>query len=317
MAVPPNKRRRISKVKPKVPYKPKWLRVKSSNSNNGTYVKRTGNYLKGRPKRTGTHSWGTSHSYGFKTIPKWIYGSIKMVAPLFNGNSLPFQITNNIGLQGFDTGDSAVLGNRADLAAYCTSGSDKNFLHKIVGKLLCTNQTSANVTVDLYEWKCRRDNKSTGLGTQFNTASGGTTCLKFGTTPFMVSLCTQEFKILKVTRYVLAQGESFEHTMTCYINKIVDAVLIGDSTSYTGFKDYTYGILPIQNGLPYNDSTTKTQVSLGKNVCDYAFSKFFTTYHYGTGVGGLSAATTMVSSFTVAEDIMNEDSGAAGALVQA
>lgn len=310
------KRRRSSKSKPKIPKKPAFLRSrKTSTSNNGNYTKRTGNYLKGHPKRTGTHAWGVSHTYGTKNIPKWIYNTIKMVPSAYAGNSLSIQLTNNVGVQVIDTGDSLTLGNSTDLVTYASPSAAKTFLHKIVGKLICTNQTSANVTIELYEWCARRDNHSTGPGTIMNGV-GSATYSKFGVTPFMYQKLCQEFKILKVTRYILAQGESFEHTMNVFVNKIIDSTVIADS-GYNALKDITYGILPIQIGLPYNDSTTKTQISLGKNVCDFVFSKWFTTYSYGVSPSTISASTALPSSFTVAEDIMNEDSGTAGALVQA
>lgn len=269
------------------------------------------NNLRGKSHRTGNRSWGATHSYGRKSMPRWSKSLIKEQNVYTNAISDQFQILNLIGQQQSDTADKPILYNETDLLAYCNP-SARAFQHHGVLKLLATNQSDSNVFIDLYEWVARRDSPRAGLATLYAASAGPN---YFGNTPFQVETCVQTCKILKVTRYILAQGESFEHVMHVYPNKMTDATMTGD-TSYKMFRGLTHGILPIQYGAPYNDITTKTQISLGKNAVDYVYSKHY--YSYGiTNLGSVHDNTNLVTAFTIAEDIMNEDSGVAVAYVQA
>lgn len=276
--------------------------------------------LHAKAHKTGTHSWGSSHSFGQKRVNKWTHELIKHTGAYTNGVTSAFQLTNTVGIQTWDVNDNCTIGTRTDLNFYTKCGLtgvyQKVFLKHMVINLKATNQTDSNVILDFYEYKFRQTAIAavTGMGYLYNQSAGPTYPQN---TPFQDANTVAYVKVLKVTRYILAQGESLEHVMHIYPNKWINAAFTNVNDDGLCIRDYTYGLMPIQIGMPYNDSTTKTQVSLGKNVVDYVVSKHFYSYGITDTATADNDHNNLVTSFTIGEDIMNEDTGLAVGLVQA
>lgn len=327
-----------------------WSKVKraaarSKNKNRPLFKRKTRTFTpsmqRGKPKKVGTSHWLTASSFGRKS-PKGIFlkglkrSQLKEHVVVIDA----FSISSVVGLQAVsnsaNTGKMACWTPRQiyDMAAETAQGiNEKLLLLNCQTRLLGTNQSNANQFLEIYEIVNRQDVQIQNTIAQTPVdAWGGTsesetiTTNVPGQTPFQTRAFTLLYKVLKITRYNLNPGESFEHIMNDHVNKPFDVYktqnISNQQTPPTanqgGFRGLTKWHMIVQWSAPYNDVTTKTQVSLGAGNVDYVFTKRFTFEQIQ-----ISGATTnlvsnnLPNAFTVAEDIMNDDSGAAAALANA
>lgn len=292
---------------------------KSSNSKKSV--------LKGKPRKVGTNHWLTVFNAKPGKMPKWLKYGCKMTEKSNYNITSAFQILNTPGTQAFD-GLSANVYSPYDIANFITPGvQSKNepiVLLNCKAKLFGTNQTNANQFIDIYELKARHDvyGNIGGIGngdnpdiimrtTQFEDTAND--CFQIGFTPFEKRTLTEAFKIQNVTRYNLSSGESFEHMFTQTPNLKFDVsarntIVQATSVNHGMFEKLTTYIMIIQWGAPYNDVTTKTQVSTGGGTVDYVFTKKYTTCPINANYIVTNKFTNnLPAAFTVAQDNMELD----------
>lgn len=262
----------------------------------------------------------TTFYYTPRKIPSSFKKNLKALAKNYYGINTGFRHTQTVGLQGAVIVNT--MFNYTDVNAISqkiqTSQTNKFLIKSCSAETLITNQDSGNVNVVLYDIVARRD-----LATSSNIASplaafqnslgdegGANSNYQYvGTTPFSLDLFTQFFKVVKISHVTLGQGQCHTHRVKFSVNTIIDGELIQYNTN--GFKGVSCWTMAITQGMPYNDSTTKTQVSTGSIAIDvinkrqYAYTwmqDIDTNYSYSNNIAG---------SFTVSENIMNEATGTA------
>lgn len=196
--------------------------------------------------------------------------------------------------------------------------TNKFLLQSCSSELIMTNQDAGNVNVTIYDILARRD-----LSTSANIAFPDVAWARSygdegavdanwnipGATPFSADLFTQYFKVVKITHITMGQGQCHTHRIKFSPNKQIDGEYIKYNTN--GFKGLTCHQMVVQHGLPYNDVTTKTQVSLGSTAIDYVFKKQYQFTWINDQDTTYSTTQSLPTSFTVNEDIMNEATGTA------
>lgn len=196
--------------------------------------------------------------------------------------------------------------------------TNKVLFQSVSSEALLTNQDTGNVNVVLYDIIARRDlstqtNLATPLAAWQNSYSdeGGSNAnySVIGATPFSSDLFTQFFKVVKVTHITLGQGQSHTHRIKYTPNRLVDGELINYNTN--GLKQLTCFTMAVAYGMPYNDSTTKSQVSTGATAIDFVVRKQYQYTWQQDLDTTFSVSNNLVTSFTVGEDIMNEATGTA------
>lgn len=202
--------------------------------------------------------------------------------------------------------------------------TNKFLLKNCSAEVLMTNQDSGNAQIILYDIVARRDLASSANITTPASAwqnsygdEGGVNANAtiVGTTPFSSDLFTQFYKVVKMTYLTLGQGQSHTHRLKFDANKIIDGEYIQYNPN--GFKGLTCFTMMVVNGMPYNDTATKTQVSTGNTAIDFIFRKQY-SYTWKQDVDtNFSVSNNLPQLFTVNEDIMNEATGAASVDVQA
>nr|WAE42494.1 MAG: capsid protein [Cressdnaviricota sp.] len=203
-----------------------------------------------------------------------------------------------------------------------------NYLRKCRMRLLATNQGNSTMFVHVYTMRCRKQtivSEYPGLSwSQGLTDLGGTTVnTTWNETPFISPRFTEFYKVLKITNYVLAPGETMDHYITvkanCQFNQEIVNEMGAVASNCGGVRGLTHNLGLITYSAPYNDSTTKTQVSLGASNLDWVTS---TCYEFQLPPAGVvtNAAYSTISlpnAFTVNENVEDSASGAAATYTQA
>jgi len=181
-----------------------------------------------------------------------------------------------------------------------------------------TNQDLGNVEIHIYDVSCKNDATlapQQALYQGLNDESDGSfgfsnTVVPIGLVPTQSALFNQFYRVKQHTRIILAQGQSHSHS--CYIKpmRVMNSELMTDaSLSLKGLSMWT---MIVVNGLPQNDSTTKTQVSTGNCALDIVATKTI-KYTWSSDTNNSYFYTnTLPSAFTVGENIVNIGSGAIG-----
>lgn len=327
--------RRVTRKKVKFTPKKKFGRKRFKKSSIG----------RGAPSKTGTGHWLTTSRTGkVGKLSKWTTGLAKGQLPYHYtvnsagyltsvvGQQIPMWVGASGGLthtQMWSPADIYAMGNAV------TNGLvQRLMLNKCVMKLFGTNQSNGSQFIELYEIVNRRDCTPQG-NTEISTPAAAwmnnsllETASNYtnpGSTPYLYRAFTTMYKVLKVTRYNLNPGETFEHIWSDTPMKRWDNVVTteqnADSASptigYGGYRGLTKHLMIVQWSAPYNDSTTKTQVSLGAGTVDYVVTKQYSVTPIYSSVAGYLNTNNLPQSFTNAQDIMNDDSGVAAALVNA
>nr|WAE42322.1 MAG: capsid protein [Cressdnaviricota sp.] len=275
-------------------------------------------YQKATPEGTG--GWVSSQFYTPRIMPRAYKVLNRSLPKNYYVINTAVRATTPIGLQGIFTPLS--IWTKADVNAISqkiTANNTNRFLCQASSaELLLTNQDIGNCKVILYDILARRDLSTSGnittpaaafLNSLADEGGLNTNALVVGTTPFSSDLFTQFFKVCKVTTVTLAQGQCHTHRVSFKVNKVID----GEYIQYegNGFKGMTHFTMMVVHGLPYNDSVTKTTVSIGSTAIDIV-SKIQYKYTWIQDVDTTySVANTLPGSFAVNEDVMDIGTGAA------
>lgn len=222
---------------------------------------------------------------------------------LFTGGALSAtESTNN---------DLASMQYKIEAATTGPQKTSRYFIKSGYASLRMTNQDMGNVEIMIYDVVCRRDNDSNpgedmvaGLNDQCN---GSYTAYNMppGVTPGSVQLFNTYYKIKQKTRIVLGSGQSHCHQVSLTPNKVFDATMLNDGSRC--IKGFTYWILVLVNGMPYNDSTTTTQVSLGQCHLDIVWTKQMKYKWNSDSTNTTNITQNLPTAFTNNEHIMQTD----------
>jgi hypothetical protein len=215
------------------------------------------------------------------------------------------------------------MGGATDVGqAYTTSGgiaTEKFIINKLKGKVMFTNQDDSNSELVLYDIVCRRDNASAsgvfapntamdaGIAGTSSTSTTTKDSTNYGATPFMSPEFCQHFKILKVSRVMLATGASHEHTVSFGVNRIMNGEYYLD---YSQYRNMTFYTLAITKGMPYNDSATNTQVSTGVTQVDYVAFTDIQYQNLSANATSYQYTNNNPTAFTIGEQVMDRMTGA-------
>jgi hypothetical protein len=258
--------------------------------------------------------------YASNKIPRAFAVNWKALAKNYYTINGGTRFTSTAGLQNANTLCS--MFNYTDvstISARITANNTNKFLLKSVSaEVLLTNQDSGNCNVTIYDIIARKD-----LATSANLLTPdiawarsygdeGATNANWsvpGSTPFSADLFTQFYTVKKITHITMGQGQCHTHRVKYSPNRIIDGEYIQYNTN--GFKNLSCYTMVVQHGMPYNDVTTKTQVSLGSTALDFVFKKQYSYTWMEDKDTTYGTINSLPTAFTVNENIMNEATGTA------
>lgn len=251
--------------------------------------------LKGIPKRTGTKHWLSYGKTAKDRFRKPFIGKLarvlgKRMTNIFNsGDIKPAAGFQAVGLVAdmFTPFDIYTYTYNANLGAV-GAGNDKTILESCQTTTTFTNQTNTPTFVDIYDIVARRDIQVMGANSEFydpakcwtfgsGTVAGNVASTRLGTTPFMSTLFTQFWKVLRVTRLNLAAGETAEHRATHkpmrvwdhsidYVvrNSIATDTTIQLTVDEGAFKNLTHYTMVVAMGAPGDPDTDSVGTLVSK-----------------------------------------------------
>lgn len=246
----------------------------------------------------------------------------KMISPQFLARNYGFRTTSLIGKQ-----NSVVLGSYytpanivAELNGVVSAAAPKTLkavLCSVHADILITNQENSTCWYTIYDVIARRDGNAvvadpnTAFQAGFADATGGSASdyLIPGVTPFACPRFAEFFKIHKVTEGTMESGQTHVHTIDYRPERSISNEVATNSGLFIG--GLTLWSFIIYHGAPMNDSTTKTQVSLGPMNLDVVEKAQFVTKYIAQGYQTTTFANSLPLAFTNVADIMNEFTGTA------
>lgn len=186
-----------------------------------------------------------------------------------------------------------------------------------------TNQDNGNVEIHIWDLAVKRDTNTAPVAAFVNglndmISGGGSltqTTLPPGVFPQQSALFNAYYKVMKHSRIILGQGQSHSHYVKMRPKRMFNSELLTEGN--ISLKGFTVHTLIQVIGMPQNDSTTKTQVSLGGAAVDIAVTK---TIKYRWSDDDKNNAVFNLSipqSFTVGESVMNIGTGTVTTQTQA
>ena len=242
-------------------------------------------------------------------------------------NNVAGRITSSIGQQGVNLIQTiytpAILNQIQyygfNSTAGITNGNTQTmYVRDCETNIQITNQDVANVTFSLYEIQPRRDT-TTSSASPITTWSDGLTDeqagqfgtignLMINTTPFQSKKFCTYFKVKSVKKITLASGQQYLYKHILNVNKKWNMELY--TGGIQGLSHETTMFMIVQQGSVENDSTTKTQVSVGPSALDYVCDLKYQVYGFNDSQTRYIFANALPSAFTVGGEIINEKTGA-------
>ena len=290
-------------------------------------VNKVGRKLRGLPRkkvrlhqRATVSSNGGSFSvfnYGQRKL-KLPYSVVKNLSKNYYVYNEAGRLTSAVGQQNFNnivtTFENTTLNNIS--ISISSSLTQRLILMSATVETLFTNVGLGTARVILYDIIVRKDLVTTASSTPASTLknfygdeTGGSNVnyLVPGITPFSNDTFTQFYKVLKMTHIDLAQGQTHVHKCHFGANKIMNREAFNQSQY--GLKGLTCFTLIQQSGCPANDSTTKTQVSLGATAIDYVTKYQIKYTSMQDAVTNMTPYQVIPTAFTVGEEIVDIGSG--------
>lgn len=217
--------------------------------------------LRATPGKVGDGHYLTAFTYGKKTVPRRVFDTVKQSGWTIKGYNTSVALHVTKGVQVLSAAQFGAFTVK-DLTTYCPQlvGQGKVFAHQVTQKIFGTNQTNANCFVEIYDCVARHDQSRKDDAGLLVTSpedawllDGQTTTV--GADPFQSTTFVQNWKVKKVTRYCLTEGQTFEHIKHVRPNREF-------STAY-----YSYA----------EDGTAGTPTNNGclRNVTEYSMIVFF------------------------------------------
>lgn len=225
------------------------------------------------------------------------------------------RITSSVGKQNAQSFGGAF--DQTDLNAICGQVSAqaprvKILLKSVKIKYLITNQALGNARISIYDTIAKRDlgkgrvnDPVTAWDDGIQDAGGNAGDYQiFDVKPWQSQLFNEFFKIVGRKYLTLAGGAFHEHTVQFDCNYIFDGELQA-SIDY-GIKDLTLWSVIVHSGLPANDATTKTSLSIGGGALDVVQSMEYCYTYQGASNVRFWSNNTLSTSFATGENIVSE-----------
>lgn len=196
----------------------------------------------------------------------------------------------------------------------------KYFLESAQAEWCLTNSSNANVELDFYCLKCKRDggansNPQNMFYTALRDESAQTVndyTQYWGTTPFMAPAIFNFWKLLKIVHVSLGPGQSHVHRENYVVNREFDNEIMENAGSIY-FKDITHSMFLIGRGMPMS-ANTNSNVATTASYVDIVLSQNFRWKYISDNDTNYTYTT--ATSLGNATNVYNQGSGAAVAQVQ-
>lgn len=232
------------------------------------------------------------------------------------------RITSSIGKQNAQSFGGAF--DQTDLNAICAQISAqaprvKLLLKSVKIKYLITNCALGNARIAIYDTIAKRDLGSTRVNDPktawddgLQDAGGNPADYEiFDVKPWQSQLFNEFFRIVGKKYITLAGGAFHEHTVQYDCNYILDGEL--QASIDNGIKDLTVWSLIVHSGLPSNDQTTKSTLSIGAGALDLVQSMEYTYTYQGASNVRFWTNDTLTKTFAAGEYIVSEGANVATA----
>lgn len=209
----------------------------------------------------------------------------------------------------FTAGDmGGILNQYYGVTPTAAQKTTRVFMNKCLQQYMFTNNQTNNVFVDIYDVVARRDNgwnpqAAFDAGLKDQGIASGTDAINV--TPFMSTIFTQNWKVLKKTNIELGPGVSHRHIQSVALNKVWNAERMQEGGAH--YQGMTTGILIVAWGAPNHDATTVANVTTGSVLLDCVGSRQITYAICQTQVTGTKYVTALPAITT--EKGVNEESG--------
>lgn len=297
------------------------------------------NLLKGAPHvlpnlrlTSGSGGYGSSNSDGKKQMIQSAGGSISVgnmgvrkLHPSFARTSVNaflvnggFRCTTAVGKQAaFNLVVPFNLVDTSSIRGFVNASATTRVCYKeAYSTIQLTNQDNGNVLITLYDVIAKRSGTTDPVATWAAGTTSGGSALQQTVVSCDPSTCNRFndfWHIKKVYQFWLGAGESHCHILKYNPNMQIS----GEVQDITAFiAGLAHGCMMVVSGAPYNDVTTKTQVSTGSSAVDAVVSIGYKYTFISDTTSDLST-TNSLPNFTVGENIMNENTGTATADAQA
>jgi len=258
----------------------------------------------------------STSTLGYKKRPKQYFGSAMDTYQL-NAAS---RVTAGVGVQTVFTLAAPFSGSDlTTIRGFYGAGSTTNKMlySDAYTTIQLTNQDNGNALITLYDLVARKngDEEPAACWIAGNTAGSATGVeAYYGSDPSLCQRFNEYWIIKKVTQFYLGAGQSHCHILKYTPNKAVQGEVI-TITPYIA--NLSHACMMVVVGAPYNDVTTKTQVSTGSVAIDRCIAKNLKYSWADDPNNTYNATNNLLAAFTNAENIMNENTGTAAADTQA
>jgi hypothetical protein len=270
--------------------------------------------LRGRePIRQGSvHNEGTGGQYsefvlslGKSSLPKHIEDVLPPQCVVANAAS---QGRSTVGKQ------SVVAPMQLFGPALCTTYTgdkiSRVLYQKASGDVTLNNIYLSNCYVIIYDIIARRDSSSNAISTPLASWVQGDVDesvtgyeLFLGSTPWQSEAFNQFWQVKQVTNVVLGAGATHVHKVRLTENKIISAARAQYNNGM--LEGCTYWTMVEFHGSPANDVTTQTQVSVGVGGLNIIVDQEQHLKQLSKNTPTVSASNTLLTSFTVGEQVVN------------
>lgn len=214
--------------------------------------------------------------------------------------------------------------NKTDLQAInaligANTNVQKTMFLNCSAEIITTNCGLGSVRYTLYDIIARRDLSTSITQTPIYAwvnsyadegASNGNFAIP-GTTPFSSDLFTQMFIVKKITHVDLGEGQSHTHRIRYHPNRTLDReYLINEAYGYRGLTCFT---MCVAHGMPSNDATTHSQVSLGASQLDVVTKQQYSYTWINDSTTTFTVSQNLPTSYTVGGELIDQGSGAVAA----
>jgi hypothetical protein len=241
----------------------------------------------------------------------------------FAGRQTPVELAIVYG----QTSISDQLGDQTTTAA--TIGSARVMMYECNLVSMFTNNSTASVILELYDvlvkkptngstvnsWK----NGLTGnqMGDGIAPLSGGSgNAGQWGTKPYTSMVFRQHFRVRKVTRKIMAPGQTHRHVVKIAPNRMLNDTT--ESAQWDNFQylsNLSYCLMGVVSGGQVDRSSDEITISTASGQIDYVIQQ---TYRYNGFAGQgdtYRSLTTAFSSALTGEKNINEETGLPAAIV--
>lgn len=164
-----------------------------------------------------------------------------------------------------------------------------------------TNQSEVAAKVVLYDCIARHDGDD-AVATCFtegisDESAGSLGNALVGLTPYKSGMFTKNWKIRKVSSFVLSPGAHHIHYIKAKVNKTVSNAWI-DKTPAAYLSPYTCSLMAVVHGMPINDVTTRTQISTAATAIDVVTTLCYDYSWDSHNTQSISASNNLPTAFT-------------------